>query len=130
MELNLIFEIEKFLSIIVTALAFGAFFFTIRHRKYYSCWARSAILLGALVVFYSSYNCAFCDPATRAFIVREMMEMNLVLATVQVGYSLSLALFIYTILRFKWSARREFKRIGVATKKLTKDLNNINRIKE
>ena len=106
MDLELFYGIEKLLSITVTALAFGAFFFTLRHRRYYSCWARSAILLAAVVELYSSYN---FDTANAL--------------VVQVGYSISVALFVYTIIRFKWSARKEFKKIG-------KELKDINRIKE
>jgi heme A synthase len=110
MSMELFFGIEKFLSIIVTALAFGAFFFTLRHRRFYSCWARSAILLAAVVELYSSWN----FDTTNAILI-------------QIGHSLSISLFVFTIIRFKWSARREFKKIN---KELGKTKNNINRIKE
>ena len=108
MMVDLLFEVEKFLSIIVTAVALGAFFFTLRHRKYYSCWARSAILLGAVIEFYSSYNCFLCYPELTE-LLHTKPHQAIVIA--QIGYSSAVALFIYTILRFKWSMRTQYKRI-------------------
>tara|TARA_B110000881_G_C18472091_1_gene461900 strand:+ start:266 stop:634 length:369 start_codon:yes stop_codon:yes gene_type:complete len=114
MDTTIIFEVEKYLSIIVTALAFGAFFFTLRHRKYYSCWARSAILLGALIEFYSSYNCFLCyhDLQTMAMMaVDQHGQPHMIQAVIHIGYSLTISTFIYTILRFRWSIRKQYKTI-------------------
>ena len=113
MDTTLVFEVEKYLSIIVTALAFGAFFFTLRHRKYYSCWARSAILLGALITFYSSYNCFLCYPqlAEAMMAVDQHGQPHMIQAVIHIGYSMTISMFIYTILRFRWSIRKQYKTI-------------------
>ena len=119
MEIELIFEIERLLSLVVGTMALTAFIFTVRHRKYYSCFARSSILLGGLVEAYNSYNCFLCNPD---FQVVAHLEPHIQMALTHIGYSTAIALFVYTILRFKWSARREFKRIGKEFKHINKNI--------
>jgi hypothetical protein len=108
MQVEMIFEIERILSLVVATLAITSFMFTIRHRKYYSCWARSAILLGAIVEAYNSYNCFLCNPK---FVEVASLEPHIQMAMAHIGYSTAILLFVYTILRFKWSIQKQYKKI-------------------
>ena len=112
MAIELLFEIEKYLSIIVSAGAIGAFFFTLKHRKYYSCWARSSILLGSVISVYHLINCFLCSPAAALLVsVIADRKQHMISAGIHIGYQLSVAMFVYTILRFKWSITRQYKAI-------------------
>lgn len=109
MAIELLFELEKYVSIIVSTGAIGAFFFTLRHRKYYSCWARSSILLGAVVSVYHLFNCFLCSPEHIADIAN--VKEHMITAGIHIGYQLSVGMFVYTILRFKWSITRQYRAI-------------------
>lgn len=94
--IELLFDFEMFLSIMVSTLGFGGFFFTLKHRKFYSVWARSSILLGSLTSFLHLYNFEY---------IREtllMSEYAMLCILVETMFSLSILLFTFTILRFKW----------------------------
>jgi hypothetical protein len=112
MGIELLFEFEKYLSIIVSAGTIGAFFFTLKYRKYYSCWARSSILLGAVISVYHLFNCFLCGPdaGILATVLAEK-KTHMISAGIHIGYQLSVAMFVYTILRFKWSITRQYKAI-------------------
>ena len=112
MAIELLFEIEKYLSIIVSAGAIGAFFFTLKHRKYYSCWARSSILLGSVISVYHLFYCFLCSPDAALLVsVNADRKQHMISAGIHIGYQLSVAMFVYTILRFKWSITRQYKAI-------------------
>ena len=112
MAIELLFEIEKYLSIIGSAGAIGAFFFTLKLRKYYSCWARSSILLGSVISVYHLFNCFLCSPDAALLVsVIADRKQHMISAGIHIGYQLSVAMFVYTILRFKWSITRLYKAI-------------------
>ena len=109
MAIDILFEFEKYLSIIVSAGAIGAFFFTLKHRKYYSCWARSSILFGALISIYHLFTCFLCSPEA-ALKIADVKD-HMVTAGIHIGYQLTVAMFVYTIIRFKWSITKQYNAI-------------------
>ena len=112
MAIELLFEFEKYLSIIVSAGAIGAFCFTLKHRRYYSVWARSSILLGAVISIYHLFNCFLCSPDAALLIsVIADRKSHMISAGIHIGYQLSVAMFVYTILRFKWSITKQYNAI-------------------
>ena len=103
MDSLVLFEIEKWLSLGVAALAFTGFLFTIRHRRFYSCWARSSILVGGVVQAMNSYYSHLDGVPVDA--------LSSQMAVVHIGYSLAILVFTYTILRFKWGILKQYKKI-------------------
>lgn len=94
--MDILFNIEMLLSIMASTLGLGGFFFTLKHRKFYSVYARSSILMGALSSILHLYNFDY---------IRETLmlsEYALVCIMVQTMFSVSILLFTFTILRFKW----------------------------
>ena len=57
--MEILIEVERFFLIFVTAISIGGFLFTLRHRGYYSVWARSSILMGAISSFFLTFTCNF-----------------------------------------------------------------------
>jgi predicted transporter len=91
-----LFNIEMLLSIFASTLGLGGFFFTLKHRMYYSVWARSSILMGSITSLAHLYNFEY---------IRETLmlsEYAIVCIMTQTMFSLSILLFTFTILRFKW----------------------------
>ena len=109
MAIELLFEFEKYLSIIVSAGAIGAFFFTLKHMKYYSCWARSSILFGSIISIYHLFNCFLCGP--EAALIITYVKTHMITAGIHIGYQLAVGMFVYTILRFKWSITKQYNAI-------------------
>ena len=111
MGLELLFGIEKILSIIVATLAITAFGFTLKHRRFYSCWARSSILVGAIV---SVVNITGLSLWTS--------DVHVQMCITHIGMSLSMLLFIYTILRFKWGLLKQYRKIVSDAKDINKNI--------
>ena len=111
MGMELLFGIEKILGMIVATLAITAFGFTVKHRRYYSCWARSSILVGALV---SLVNITGISIWTN--------DIHIQMVITHIGMSLSMLLFIYTILRFKWSRIKQCKKVVGDAKDINKNI--------
>lgn len=87
-------------TMVCSAALFG-FGFTIKHASYYSVWARTSVLLG----FLSSMMLAFVPTSTNLFVINHIwlylfcgMFMQATIAT-----------FIYTIIRNKWSWSEDFR---------------------
>jgi|LWDU01.1.fsa_nt_gi hypothetical protein len=102
---ELIIFCEIILSITCSAIGIGGFLFTIRHRKHYSCWARSSIFFGALVALVNLYNYEFVRDAL-TLLAEEGAEIILIKAMIQSSFSLSIILFTFTILRLKRASKR------------------------
>jgi len=101
--MEILIEVERFFLIFVTAISIGGFLFTLRHRGYYSVWARSSILMGAISSFFLTFTCNF-DVVSHTNL-NEYSEP--LFASIHILTSLSLLLFTYTILRFKWKWHTE-----------------------
>ena len=98
-----LFDIEMFLTIFASALALGGFFFTLKHRMFYSVWARSSILMGGLSSSAHLYNFDYIKETLM------LSEYGLVCIIIQTMFSLSILLFTFTILRFKWKWQIDVK---------------------
>ena len=111
MGIELLFGVDKFLSIVVATLAITAFGFTVKHRRYYSCWARSSILVGAIV---SIVNITGISIWTN--------DVHVQMVVTHIGMSLPMLLFIYTILRFKWGLLKQYRKIVSDAKDINKNI--------
>jgi hypothetical protein len=100
--LDILIGTEKILSALTATFCITAFAFTIRHRIFYSVWARSSILIAGLVAmsnFFGSLGILNGIGGTQGEIVLHIL------------FSLSIALSSYTILRFKWGLKKQYKKM-------------------
>jgi|TARA_Y100000758_G_scaffold5925_1_gene4942 hypothetical protein len=112
MGIELLFGIEKILGMVVATLAITAFTFTLKYRRFYSCWARSSILVGAIVSVVNITGIAYLG----------VEDMGHQIAITHIGMSLSMGLFIYTILRFKWGLLKQYRKIISESKDINKNI--------
>jgi heme A synthase len=111
MGIELLFGVDKFLSIVVATLAITAFIFTLKHRRFYSCWARSSILTGAIVSIVNITGISVIST-----------DVHIQMVVTHIGMSLSMLLFIYTILRFKWGLLKQYRKIVCDAKDINKNI--------
>jgi hypothetical protein len=112
MGLDLLFTLDKFLGMLVATLAITAFLFTLKHRRFYSCWARSSILVGALVSVVNITGISYFG----------VEDVHIQMTVTHIGMSLSMGLFIYTILRFKWGLLKQYRKIISESKDINKNI--------
>jgi len=94
--ISLLFDIEQIMAYVVGSVGIGGFLFTLRHRGFYSVYARSSILIGGITSFLHAYNFDNIQQLV------EGTDVALACVIIQIMVSLSLISFTYTILRFKW----------------------------
>lgn len=97
--LDILIGTEKILSALTATFCITAFAFTIRHRVFYSVWARSSILIAGLVAmsnFFGSLGILNGIGGTQSMVVLHIL------------FTLSIALSSYTILRFKWGLKKQY----------------------
>ena len=101
--LDILIGTEKILSALAATFCITAFAFTIRHRVFYSVWARSSILIAGLVAmsnfYFGSLGILNGIGGTQSMVVLHIL------------FNLSIALSSYTILRFKWGIKKQYKKI-------------------
>jgi len=107
--LDIIFNVAQFLSIMVATAGIGGFAFMLRHKSYYSKWARSAVLMGGITSALHAYD---FDAIKLLIMGAEVgTEAAVLCVIIQSMVSLTLALFTYTILRFKWRWQDEHHKV-------------------
>jgi heme A synthase len=111
MDIELLFGVEKILGILVATLAITAFCFTIKYRRFYSCWARSSILVGGIVSIVNITGISIWST-----------DVHIQMVVTHIGMSLSMLLFIYTILRFKWGLLKQYRKIVGDAKDINKNI--------
>lgn len=94
--ISFLFDLEMLLAILGATLGIGGFLFALKHRKFYSVYARSSILLGGISSTLHSYNFEFIRQ------ILEPTDFAIACVLIQGMFSLSILAFTYTILRFKW----------------------------